>query len=402
VQRSTDRILTTIVGSLVRPPEIYELMKARANKWRVEEEQFAVALRRVVADVVARESEVGIDVVSDGEMSKPQFGGYLVERLDGLEAVAQPGITEYWQQPVPGSAGGEEFAEFWLQYRQHERMSWKPPTSSSDGVNVPVERFQLARPVRYVGHAQVQRDIDNFRRALGNVHVVEAFIPSITPVRMDADPRHLYADQADYMYALADALHEEYLAIVNARFLLQLDWGVLNTRFAAGPHSTPQDARRVAEQRVEIVNHALRDIPEERVRYHHCWGSQNAPHTWDAPLSDIVEPMLKIKAQAYSIEAANPRHEYEWRVWRDTPLPDGKILMPGVVTHSTNVVEHPETVAERIERFAGVVGRENVIASTDCGFSQGWYEPRVHSTVQWAKLRALVEGARLASHRLFD
>jgi 5-methyltetrahydropteroyltriglutamate--homocysteine methyltransferase len=266
---------------------------------------------------------------------------------------------------------------------------------------VPVERFELARPIRYVGRELVHRDIENFKAALGSVHVVEAFIASITPIRMDADPLDLYANQSAYMYALADALREEYQAIVHAGFLLQLDWGVLNTRFAAGPQSTLRDAQRVAEERVEIVNHALRDIPEDRVRYHHCWGSQNAPHTWDAPLSDIVGPMLKIKAQAYSIEAANPQHEYEWGVWRQTRLPDGKILMPGVVTHSTNVVEHPKTVAERIERFASVVGRENVIASTDCGFSQGWYEPRVHPSVQWAKLRALVEGARLATDRLF-
>jgi 5-methyltetrahydropteroyltriglutamate--homocysteine methyltransferase len=280
-------------------------------------------------------------------------------------------------------------------------MNWKPPSSSAEGVNVPVERFQLVRPIRYIGHALVQRDLENFRAALRDKPVVDAFIASITPVRMDADPQHLYSDHTAYMYALADALHEEYLAVVNAGFLLQLDWGVLNTRFAAGPQSTPQEARRVAEQRVEIVNHALRDIPEDRVRYHHCWGSQNAPHTWDAPLSDIVAPMLKIRAQAYSIEAANPRHEYEWRVWQDTPLPEGKILLPGVITHSTSVVEHPETVAQRIERFASVVGRENVIASTDCGFSQGWYEPRLHPSVQWAKLGALVDGARLASQRLF-
>jgi 5-methyltetrahydropteroyltriglutamate--homocysteine methyltransferase len=235
------------------------------------------------------------------------------------------------------------------------------------------------------------------------LHFEEAFVPSATPSRSDADPGGVYASEEAYLYDLADAMHEEYQAIVDAGFVVQLDLGLpaRNQVLPGKPMPSWEELRRASEMQIEAYNHALRGIPEDRVRYHLCWGSMNTPHTSDVPLKDIVDLILKINAQAYSIEAANPRHEHEWMVWRDVKLPEGKILIPGIISHSTNVVEHPELVAWRIKNYASVVGKENVIASTDCGFSQGWQMIRVHPEVQWAKLSALVEGAALASKDLW-
>jgi 5-methyltetrahydropteroyltriglutamate--homocysteine methyltransferase len=269
---------------------------------------------------------------------------------------------------------------------------------------MPRERTVLTGPLKYVGHAAVQQDIRNFKEALEGLQFEEAFIPAATPSPLDASQaKEVYPSEQAYMYALADALHEEYRAIVDAGFLLQLDLGLpaRNQVLPGKPHPTWEELRRVSEMHVEAYNHALQGIPEDRVRYHLCWGSMNTPHTSDIPLKDIVDLILRINAQAYSIEAANPRHEHEWMVWQDVKLPEGKLLIPGIVSHQTNVVEHPELVAWRIKNYASVVGRENVIAGTDCGFSQGWNMIRVHPEVQWAKLRSLAEGAALASKDLF-
>ncbi|MCR6645374.1 MAG: hypothetical protein NVV62_13175 [Terricaulis sp.] len=247
------------------------------------------------------------------------------------------------------------------------------------------------------------RDIETFKAAVSQYDFQEAFMPSATPSREDADPEHVYDSEEAYLYALADAMREEYLAIVEAGFIVQLDLGLpaRNQVLRGNPNPTSNDLRRASEMQVEAYNYALRGIPEERVRYHLCWGSMNTPHTTDVPLRDIIDIILKINAQAFAIEAANPRHEHEWMVWQDIKLPEGKILIPGVVSHQTNVVEHPELVAWRIRNYASVIGRENVIAGTDCGFSQGWNTIRVHPEVQWAKLSALVEGAALASRQLW-
>jgi 5-methyltetrahydropteroyltriglutamate--homocysteine methyltransferase len=248
-------------------------------------------------------------------------------------------------------------------------------------------------PITYKGQAEVRRDIEALTTALQGLHVADAFITATPPSgrRADADILKFYPSHGAYAYAVADALHEEYQAITDAGFILQLD-------LASTSGHNPQ----AVEERVELVNHALRDIPEEQVRYHHCWGSMNTPHTTDPPLKDFVQAMLRIKAQAYSIEAANPRHEQEWLLWRDVKLPEGKILIPGLISHQTNVVEHPELVAWRIKNYASVVGKENVIAGADCGFAQHWDAIRVHPTVQWAKLQSLVEGAALASQELWS
>jgi 5-methyltetrahydropteroyltriglutamate--homocysteine methyltransferase len=403
LKRSTERILTTHVGSLVRPPEILQTIIDKVRHKPIDEAKFAEDVKLGVKDVVRKQAEVGIDIPSDGEYSKPSFAGYVTDRLSGLET--QP----LEPRPGPGQMNypilNEEFPGFMAQYNSMYRTMWMPPEIPREDVtNLPRERTVLAGQIKYAGHAAVQRDIDNFRDAMEGLEFEEAFIPAATPSANDAANRaEFYSSEQEFLYALADALHEEYKAIVDAGFLVQLDLGLpaRNQVLPGNPHPTWEELRRVSEAQVEAYNHALQGIPEDRVRYHLCWGSMNTPHTSDIPLKDIVDLILRIKAQAYSIEAANPRHEHEWMVWQDVKLPEGKLLIPGIISHQTNVVEHPELVAWRIKNYAGVVGRENVIAGTDCGFSQGWNMIRVHPEVQWAKLRSLAEGAALASKDLF-
>jgi 5-methyltetrahydropteroyltriglutamate--homocysteine methyltransferase len=241
---------------------------------------------------------------------------------------------------------------------------------------------------------------------LEGLSVADAFISAVTPVsrKSDRDVLKFYPTETEYLYALADAMREDYKAITDAGLIVQLDYAALNPHeqiLKGRRNLTTEEQRRARELGVEVVNHALQGIPEERVRYHHCWGSSNRPHIHDIPLHEIVPQMLKLKIQGYGIEAANPRHEHEWMVWQDVKLPEGKILIPGVISQSTNVVEHPELVAWRIQNFASVVGRENVIAGVDCGFSSSWNTIKVHPTVQWAKLQSLVAGAALASKKLW-
>jgi 5-methyltetrahydropteroyltriglutamate--homocysteine methyltransferase len=407
MKRSTQRILTTHVGSLVRPQVILESIVAEASGKPVDKEVFAAMVRDGVKDVVHKQAEVGIDIPSDGEYSKPGFSAYVTERLDGLESrprEAAPGLGQM-NYPILN----EEFPRFMAQYNSMYRTMWMPPAIPREAVEAAVshsrsERTVVAGPIGYKGYDQVRRDIENFKAALDGLQFEEAFLPAATPARNDADPGSIYPDEHAYLYALADAMHEEYRAIVDAGFVVQLDLGLpaRNQVLPGNPHPSWEELRRASELQVEAYNHALRGIPEDRVRYHLCWGSMNTPHTSDIPLRDIVDMILKINAQAYSIEAANPRHEHEWMVWKDVKLPEGKILIPGIVSHQTNVVEHPELVAWRIKNYASVVGRENVIAGTDCGFSQSWNTIRVHPEVQWAKLRTLAEGAALASKELWN
>jgi 5-methyltetrahydropteroyltriglutamate--homocysteine methyltransferase len=352
------------------------------------------------------QAEVGIDIPSDGEVGKSSFSGYVAERLGGLKVVAEP--SPALNSPNNYPILNEEFPGFMAQYNAMYRTIWMPSSIPSDLVDAAIERTRhehliVADKITYQGQAEIGRDLAVFKDALQGLQFEEAFVPSATPSRTDEDPDHVYPSEQAYLYDVADAMREEYRAIVDAGFIVQLDLGLpaRNQVLPGKPRPTWEELRRASEMQVEAYNHALRGIPEERVRYHLCWGSMNTPHTSDIPLKDIVDLILKINAQAYSIEAANPRHEHEWMVWKDVKLPDGKILIPGIVSHQTNVVEHPELVAWRIKNYASVVGKENVIASTDCGFSQGWSMIRVHSEVQWAKLRALVEGAALASKELW-
>jgi 5-methyltetrahydropteroyltriglutamate--homocysteine methyltransferase len=364
---------------------------------------FEAILAPAVADVVKRQSAAGVDVPSDGEFGKIMWTQYVVERLGGLERRDVPPGTV----TLTTSKDRQDFADFYAVYNPISATMWLDPSvieHARGAALQPIGRWVCAQPVTYTGRHAMQRDIANFKAALAAVGVTEAFLPLAAPGSVEATiPSEYYPSDEAYVYALADALREEYLQVIEAGLLLQVDDAVIPYNYdrLLLQGISMEEYRKHCEMRIEAVNYALRGIPQDRVRYHICWGSWAGPHTSDVPLAAIVDLVLRVNAQAYSVEAANPRHEWEWQVWRDVRLPDGKILIPGVVTHSTNVVEHPETVAQRIERYAGVVGRENVIAGTDCGFAQGWSMARTHPSVQWAKLRALADGARLASERLF-
>ena len=387
MKRSTDRILTTHVGSLVRPPDLVELVRAGLAGEPVDRASMSARVTRAVAEVVRKQHEAGVDVISDGEYGKPNFAGYVSDRLTGFEARKL--------NPSESSIGN------WGRDREAFREFYESDDSAQvGGGGAPIV---CTSPIAYSGHTAVQADIDNLRVALDGVGVEEAFIPAVAPGTIEGQRRNeYYATVEDYMDALADAMHEEYKAIVDAGFILQIDDPRIVVHYdLIDPAPSVEEFREIAALRVEATNRAIGDLPQDRIRYHLCWGSWHGPHTTDFPLRDIVDLVLRIRAGAYSIEAANPRHEHEWQVWEHVRLPEGKVLIPGVVAHTTNTIEHPELIAWRIENFARLVGRENVIASTDCGFSQGATNPRVHSSIMWAKLESLVEGARLATERLW-
>ncbi len=406
-----ERILTTHVGSLIRPPELLRFLAAMEFGQPYDEESFSETLRSAVADVVRRQAEIGIDVVDDGEMGKASWITYLYERVSGLEPRMVP---IEGGNILPPSRDRLAFPEFYAEHdaafaREIANMvrygSGEAATATAEpGDELPSEGkvWACTGPIRYDSSA-LQRDIANLRAALEGVDVTDAFLPVVAPASVYWLQNEYYATEEDFVLAVADALHEEYKGIVDAGFLLQVDDAVLAHEYDSvlSLGGSVEDYRRWAELRVDALNHALRGIPQERIRYHVCWGSWHAPHVFDPPLREIVDLVLRVNAGAYAIEQANPRHEHEWRLWEDVTLPEGKVLIPGVVTHSTNVVEHPELVAERITRLARLVGRDNVIGGTDCGFAQGAFIRRVHPSIQWAKLEALVEGARIASKELW-
>jgi 5-methyltetrahydropteroyltriglutamate--homocysteine methyltransferase len=380
MQRSVERVLTTHAGSLPRPDDLLALMRDAAG----DQAALAARVRQAVADVVRRQAACGLDVVSDGEMGKPSFVTYVTERLGGFTPSAEPGALPW--------AGSREVAAFPEFYAPALRQS----------PNAAAPRFECTGPIAYVGQRQVRADIDNLRAALDGVAVPEAFIPAISPSNVEGRHRNLhYRTDEAYLFAIAEALREEYRAIVDAGFLLQVDDPRLVTYYITNPRATVADCRAWARVRVEALNHALRGLPRERVRFHTCYSINMGPRVHDMELRDIVDVILGVRAGAYSFEAANPRHEHEWRVWDGVRLPEDAVLIPGVVTQSTVLVEHPELVAERIERFASVVGRDRVIAGADCGFATFAGSTEIHPTVAWAKLQALTEGARLASRRLW-
>jgi 5-methyltetrahydropteroyltriglutamate--homocysteine methyltransferase len=381
VKRSTDRILTTHAGSLPRPRDLLELMKKENPTGR------AARVRSAVADVVDRQLAAGLDVIDDGEMSKPSFVTYVQERLAGFEVVGEPAGF-----PWAGSREVLAFPEF---YQPSLREG------TSDARRAP--RLACTGPVAYVGQDAVRTDIENLKAALRGRTVADVFIPAIAPSNLEGRwPNRYYKTDEEYLFALADAMREEYRAIVDAGFVVQIDDPRLVTYYIMQPGASVADCRRWAALRVEALNHALRDTPRDRVRFHTCYSINMGPRVHDMQLKDIVDVILQVHAGGYSFEAANPRHEHEWRVWRDVKLPDDAILIPGVITQSTVLVEHPELVAERIVRFASVVGRERVIAGADCGFASFAGSTEIHPTIAWAKLEALVEGARLASTQLWN
>jgi 5-methyltetrahydropteroyltriglutamate--homocysteine methyltransferase len=401
MRRSDTRFLTTHAGSLVRPVEVVNTMRKLEAGEVHDAGELSSLLPAAVEEVVRDQAATGIDIPSDGEFGKRGWTAYVAERLGGLELAPIP-----YGQLITGLAGaeGRRFAGFYEVYNRIERRMWLPGNENAAlSGDVPASMWQCTGPITYTGADALQRDIDNFKAALQKAGLEEGFLPVAAPASVTASRRNnYYKTEEEYIYAVAAALSQEYHAIADAGLLLQVDDAFLPAQYARMPENTTiDDYRKFAAMTVEALNHALDGIPEDRVRYHICWGSQNVPHTWDVPLADIVDLVLSVKAQAYSIEAGNPRHEHEWRVWEETKLPEGKILIPGVISHATNVVEHPLLVAERIGNFARLVGRENVIAGTDCGFSQNWNLVRVHPEVQWAKLEALVEGARLATRQFW-
>jgi 5-methyltetrahydropteroyltriglutamate--homocysteine methyltransferase len=392
MRRSTERILTTHVGSLIRPAPLLPFIRAKQAGQPYDKDAYRECLAASVADVVRQQAVAGIDVPSDGEFGKSiSWSQYALERLSGFERRrVAPGASSFAR-----GADRSRFAEF---YAELDAASG-PPASAGAAVGEAV----CVAPIRYTGEAEVQRDIANFKAALARAGVAEGFLPVAAPASVIPDRKNEhYASDEEMLEAIADAMRVEYRAIVDAGLLLQLDdarAAVTYDRMV--PPASFADYRRWLELQIEAINHATQGIPRERIRYHVCWGSWPGPHTSDVPLKDIVDLILRVRAGAYLIEAANPRHEHEWRVWENATLPEGSVLVPGVISHATNVVEHPELVAERIVRFARLVGRENVIAGTDCGFAQGPFHRRVHPSIMWAKLEALAEGARLASRELW-
>jgi 5-methyltetrahydropteroyltriglutamate--homocysteine methyltransferase len=401
-----DRILATHTGSLIRPPDLLAFLAAKERGQDVDEDAYQRTLTKAVKDVVAQQVEAGIDVPDDGEMGKASWITYLYERVSGLEVrqVELEGGTMYPpsrdRQAFPGAYAAMDALENASVNESNAAASSDLPDEQAEGQGV---AWVCTGPLKY-DRAAVDRDIANFKAALEGHDVVDGFMPVVAPASAYWLLNEHYASEEEFMFALADALKEEYRAIVDAGLLVQVDDAVMmheaDTMMSRG--QSWDDYRRWADLRVRALNHALEGLPEDRVRYHVCWGSWHGPHAFDPELGDVVDLILAVNAGTYVMEQANPRHEHEWRVWEDVPLPEGKKLVPGVVTHHTNVVEHPELVAQRLVRLAGVVGRENVLAGTDCGFAQGAFIERVHPEVQWAKLQALSEGARLASQELWN
>jgi 5-methyltetrahydropteroyltriglutamate--homocysteine methyltransferase len=385
VKRSEDRILTTHAGSLIRPPEVAEYDTARRTGQTVDEADYDAALQRAVTDVVRHQAEVGIDVVDDGEFSKSSWGTYINQRVAGFAYDPARHVAINYR-----GRDAERFSAFF------EAEAAGANARRGRGADICVA------PLIYTDHHSIERDIRHIQAAAASAGVDEAFLPVVAPASAAFNAiNDYYATDEEYVYAMAEALRHEYLAISDAGLLLQVDDAVLANAYDHLMALGREVYRKWAELRIEALNHALRGIPSDRVRYHLCYGSWHAPHVADAPLEDIVDLILRVNADAYSIEAANVRHEHEWRVWEQVKLPEGKSLIPGVVTHHTLSVEHPRLVADRLLRYAELIGRENVIAGTDCGFQQGARVERVHPTVMWAKLQALAEGARLASQELW-
>ena len=373
MKRSTKRILTTHVGSLVRSPELKALAKSGNDGKDAPD-----VVRRATAEVVRKQAAIGLDIISDGEFGKSSWSAYVLSRITGFE------IRPDRLRPVEWL--GRDLQRFGdVIGREMPSALTGRPTEACVGA------------IEYRDHTPVRRTIANFQNALKGAlkdgGVEEAFLTAVAPASTAYDGvNEFYPSDKDYIFALAEALRQEYLEIHNAGLLLQVDDAVLANMYDHLVQQSPERYREWAQLRVDALNHALRGIPEDRIRYHFCWGSWHGPHAYDLELKHLVDILLSVKAQAYLIEGANARHEHEYAVWETAKLPAGKILIPGVITHSTDVVEHPELVCQRILRFTKLLGQENVIAGADCGFGG-----RTHPQIAWAKLRSLVDGAKLAS-----
>ena len=381
---NANRILTTHVGSLVRPDDFAALLRRRMQGG-VEDREYLPALAASVEKVVEDQVGAGVDIVSDGEFGKGiGWEQYVLERLAGFGDRVQL-ATE----------GGVAFGDF-ARFKEFYAELW-PKEGYLEGI------YPCVGPIKYTGHAALARDIGNLKASVARAGATAGFLPVAAPASaFSMSPNQYYETDEEYMLAGAEALREEYKTIIDSGLFVQIDDAHLPFMYdRMVPPATKEEFQRWARIRIDALNQALRGLPEDRIRYHICWGSWNGPHTSDVPLREIAGLILQVRAGAYSIEAANARHEHEWQVWREVKLPEGKKLIPGVISHQTNVVEHPELVAERIVRFASVVGRDNVIAGTDCGFAQGPFVRRVHPSIQWAKLQSLAAGAELATAQLW-
>ena len=394
MKRSTDRILTTHTGSLPRPPDLVALLNARELGEACNRAAYGTRVRRAITEIVAKQVETGLDVIDDGEHSKVNWMAYARARLSGLEEIDTPPKFRGATRDSLAFPGAYEDMRVMLAARSGAlvaKRTVRPRAQVCTG------------PIKYVGQAELALDIANLKAALENASHEDAFMTAISPSNLELYyENHYYASQEEYLAALAEAMRVEYLAIVEAGLLLQIDDPRMATHYNRAVDASMEECRSFIALRVEAVNHALRGIQPDRVRFHTCYSVNVAPRAHDFELRHFADLMLRINAGAYLIEAANPRHEHEWQVWREVRLPDDKILVPGVVSHCVQLVEHPELVAQRIERFAAVVGCKRVIAGTDCGFGTSGVGDEVHPEVAWAKLAALVEGARIASKRLWS
>jgi len=378
---STNRILTTHAGALPQPPDLKEMHNAQVAGKPIDQGVFAKRVTLAVADIVKKQIACGLDVINDGEVGKSNFSRYARDRLSGFierEVKASEQASTIYARDL------SEFSDYFAARTYHR------------GDNI--KRVFCNAPLKYIGHASLKAEIADFKSGLQGQKYEEAFLPAIAPGTIEHWMKNdYYPNDETYLVAIADAMHEEYKAIVDAGFLLQIDDPDLPDGWQFMSKMSVPEYRKYAELRVDALNHGLRDIPPDRIRFHTCWGSYHGPHKYDIPLRDIIDIILKVKANTISIEAANPRHEHEWRVWEDVKLPAGKVLVPGVVGHATDIVEHPQAIADRLVRYAKIVGRENVMAGTDCGLG-----PRVGSAqICWAKVEAMAEGARLATKELW-
>jgi 5-methyltetrahydropteroyltriglutamate--homocysteine methyltransferase len=402
VRTSTDRILTSHAGSLPRPEDLIEANRAREVGETTDEAEFQRKLRAAVADVVRRQHQLGVDIPGDGEFGKSMgqrvnygaWRSYSFHRLGGLAFDEASSYDQTPRRSRPGEVVLSNFAD--RRDRARFAAAYADPDSGTSIGPRPAAPICVG-PLTYTGQAAIKADIANFRAALDAAGVAEGFMTAIGPASCSRIGNAYYKSEEEFVYACAEAMRMEYKAILDAGLVLQFDdpaiaenWDLIN------PEPSIEDYKKFTMIRVEALNHAIRGLPRDRMRFHLCWGSWHGPHTTDISMRDIIEVMLAIDVQAYSFEAANVRHEHEWKVWQDVKLPDDKIILPGVVSHATNVIEHPELIAERILRFADLVGRERVIASTDCGLGG-----RVHPDIAWAKIEALAQGAALASRQLW-
>ena len=389
MKRSTDRIRTTHTGSLPRPPDMLAALHARFEGGSVDEAAYEKALARNVREIVRKQVEAGIDIVSDGECSKPSFMAYRAERIGGFEPRIPNG-----GMPAPGPVdpNGRDATLFPDYYRNVQEHS---PFANT----VRVAPRVCVAPIRYIGHKFLQRDLANLRQAMAEAGAEEGFMPSSSPIPGDANEH--YKSEAEYYQAHGEAMREEYKAILDAGLYLQIDDPRMVSSWDSRKDMDLAQYRGWMQKRIEFLNHALRGLPEERIRYHTCYGVNFGPRLSDLQLEQVLDLILTIRAGAYSFEAANPRHDHEWRVAQNLKLPEGKMLIPGAVTHSNVTIEHPDGVADRIERWARAARRENVMFGNDCGFASTAGNTEIPEAVAWAKLKALGDGARIATRRLW-